>query len=383
MFERPQIGELAILVHIHLEKIEKKEIVDEFQELALAAGTKPMHLIIGRQKTPFAKYFVGLGKVEEIREAIAIHQTKLVLFNHDLSPSQERNLERDLHCRVLGRIGLILDIFAQRARTFEGKLQIKLAQLHHMSTRLIRGWTHLERQRGGIGLRGPGETQLESDKRLIRQQIKVIKKRLTKVQKQRAQSQRARRKLQLAHISLIGYTNSGKSTLFNSLTGASVLAADQPFATLDPSIGSIRTPNGKTAILADTVGFIRKLPHDLIEAFSATLEETREANLLLHVVDATSTDKKERAQAVHQVLKQIQAHQIPQLIVYNKIDLLSNVPPRLERNIIGLPHKIWISARTTVGLTLLKQTLFELISVYQTTTTSQLYTLQSKEFGDF
>jgi GTPase len=383
MFERPQIGELAILVHIHFEKIEKKEIVNEFQELALAAGAKPMHFITGRQKAPFAKYFVGLGKVEEIRTAITIHQTGLVIFNHDLSPSQERNLEQRLHCRVLGRIGLILDIFAQRARTFEGKLQIKLAQLHHTSTRLIRGWTHLERQRGGIGLRGPGETQLESDKRLIRQQIKVIKKRLAKVQKQRAQSQRARRKSQLAHISLIGYTNSGKSTLFNSLTGASVLAADQPFATLDPSIRSLRTLNGKTAILADTVGFIRQLPHDLIEAFSATLEETREADLLLHVVDATSTDKQERAQAVHHVLKQIQADQIPQLIVYNKIDLLNNVPARLERNSIGLPYKVWISARTETGLTLLKQALFELLPVYQGTTASEICALQSKAFGDF
>ena len=362
MRERPESGELAILVHIHLEKIVVKEIVDEFQELALAAGAKPLHFITKKQQKPCAKYFIGRGKVEEIRAALLTYQAELVIFNHSLSPAQERNLEKQLQCRVLGRIGLILDIFAQRARTFEGKLQVKLAQLHHMSTRLIRGWTHLERQRGGIGLRGPGETQLESDKRLIRQQIKVIKKRLEKVKKQRAQSQRSRRKSQLSHISLIGYTNTGKSTLFNKLTGASVFAANQPFATLDPSIRRLQTLNGETAILADTVGFIRQLPHDLIEAFSATLEETREANLLLHVVDVTSTDKKERCKEVRKVLKQIQADKIPQLLVYNKIDLLTHISPRLERDSAGLPSKIWLSANTGVGLDLLQQALFELLT---------------------
>lgn len=361
MFDRPESGELAILVHIHLEKIESKEILDEFQELALAAGAKPMHIITKKQQTPCAKYFIGQGKVEEIKTVLITHRAELVIFNHNLSPAQERNLEKQLQCRILGRIGLILDIFAQRARTFEGKLQVKLAQLHHMSTRLIRGWTHLERQRGGIGLRGPGETQLESDKRLIRQQIKVIKKRLEKVKKQRAQSQRARRKSQLSHISLIGYTNTGKSTLFNALTGASVFAANQPFATLDPSIRRLQTLQGDAVILADTVGFIRQLPHDLIEAFSATLEETREADLLLHVIDATSTDKLARSQEVHKVLKQIHAERIPQLLVYNKIDLLPNISPRLERNSAGLPSKIWISANTGEGIELLRQALFELI----------------------
>ncbi|MDQ8039166.1 MAG: ribosome rescue GTPase HflX [Rickettsiella sp.] len=382
MFERPQSGELAILVHIRLEKFESKEIIDEFQELALAAGAKPMHLVTGKQQTPFAKYFVGLGKVDEIKTALTLYQAELVIFNHDLSPAQERNLEKQLQCRVLGRIGLILDIFAQRARTFEGKLQVKLAQLHHMSTRLIRGWTHLERQRGGIGLRGPGETQLESDKRLIRQQIKVIKKRLEKVKKQRAQSQRARRKSQLPHISLIGYTNTGKSTLFNALTGASVFAANQPFATLDPSIRSLRSLNGKTAILADTVGFIRQLPHDLIEAFSATLEETQEADLLLHVIDITSKDKFERGKEVQSVLKQIQADKIPQLLVYNKIDLLSEVSPRLERNNAGLPSKVWISANTGIGLDLLQQALSEFL-VTQTIGPAQFSTLRTNEFRSF
>ncbi|WP_218814808.1 ribosome rescue GTPase HflX [Rickettsiella endosymbiont of Dermanyssus gallinae] len=381
MFERPQSGELAILVHIHFEKTESKEIVEEFHELALAAGAKPMHLILGGQRTPFAKYFIGLGKVDEVHAALTAHQAKLVIFNHDLSPAQERNLEQQLQCRVVGRIGLILDIFAQRARTFEGKLQVKLAQLQHMSTRLIRGWTHLERQRGGIGLRGPGETQLESDKRLIRQQIKTIKKRLTKVQKQRAQSQRARRKSQLSHISLIGYTNTGKSTLFNALTGASVFAANQPFATLDPSIRRLRLYNGTHAILADTVGFIRQLPHDLIEAFSATLEETQEANLLIHVVDATSSDKLERNKEVQRVLEKIQAKQIPQLLVYNKIDLLTDTPPRLERDSMGLPSKVWVSASTGEGFTLLQQALYELLLAQQAPVSIQSFPLSTQEFG--
>lgn len=381
MFERPQSGELAILVHIHLEKTKSKEIIDEFHELALAAGAKPMHLILGKQRTPFAKYFIGLGKVEEIHAALTAHQAKLVIFNHDLSPAQERNLEQQLQCRVVGRIGLILDIFAQRARTFEGKLQVKLAQLQHMSTRLIRGWTHLERQRGGIGLRGPGETQLESDKRLIRQQIKTIKKRLVKVQKQRAQSQRARRKSQLCHISLIGYTNTGKSTLFNALTGAMVFAANQPFATLDPSIRRLNLSNGTTAILADTVGFIRQLPHDLIEAFSATLEETREADLLLHVIDATSTDKLARNKEVQRVLEKIQANQIPQLLVYNKIDLRTDVAPRLERDNTGLPSKVWISASTGEGFCLLQQALCELLNANQTPIYNHSFPFSIKKLG--
>jgi GTPase len=362
MFERPQSNELAVLVHLHFAKNEDREVIEEFKELALAAGALPQCLITGKQIKPSAHYFVGLGKVEEIHTALTTHQAKLVLFNHNLSPSQERNLEKRLQCRVLGRIGLILDIFAQRAHSFEGKLQVKLAQLHHTATRLVRGWTHLERQRGGIGLRGPGETQLETDKRLIQQQIKIIKKRLDKVQKQRAQSQRARRKSQLRHISLIGYTNTGKSTLFNALTGAAVFAADQPFATLDPSIRRLRTPEGKTFVLADTVGFIRELPHHLVEAFSATLEETQQADLLLHVVDATRQDKMDREKEVNKVLQQIQAEKIPQLFVYNKIDLLCDPPlPHLERNRFGLPHRVWLSAQQKQGFDLLHQAITELL----------------------
>lgn len=362
MLERPQSGELAILVHIYFKKYENEEIVKEFQELALAAGAKPMTLIVGRQRQPKVKYFIGTGKLEEISTALLTHQAQLILFNHDLAPAQERNLEQKLCCRVLGRTGLILDIFAQRARTFEGKLQVKLAQLEHLSTRLIRGWTHLERQRGGIGLRGPGETQLETDKRLIRQQIKIIKKRLEKVRTQRAQSQRARRKSRIPHISLVGYTNTGKSTLFNRLTKSAVFVANQPFATLDPSIRRMPLINGQIAILADTVGFIRQLPHDLIVAFRATLEETQEADLLLHVVDATNTEKLECNKAVQSVLKQIQTDHIRQLVIYNKIDLLEDSPPRLERNAAGLPVKVWLSAQSGKGMDLLNLALIECLS---------------------
>jgi GTPase len=364
MFERPESNELAILVHVHLEQFASKEVIDEFKELALASGVKTLHFITARQKKSFARYFLNSGKVEEIKAALNQYPAQLILFNHDLSPTQERNLERDLNCRVLSRIGLILAIFARRARSFEGKLQVELAQLRYMSTRLVHGWTHLERQRGGIRLRGPGETQLESDKRLIRRQIQIIKKRLDKVKQQRTQSQRARRKSQLLHVSLIGYTNTGKSTLFNRLTGASVFAANQPFASLDPSIRRLQI-HGSAAILADTVGFIRQLPHDLIESFNATLEETKEANLLLHVIDVTNPDTQERNKAVQNILRQIQADHIPQLIVYNKIDLLSDGAPRLERNSMGLPSKVWISAHTGQGLELLKQALIELLLTSQ------------------
>ncbi|MFZ0219878.1 MAG: ribosome rescue GTPase HflX [Candidatus Aquirickettsiella sp.] len=362
MLERPQSGELALLVHIYFKKYENQEIVKEFQELALAAGAQPMTLITGRQRQAQAKYFIGLGKLEEIYTASIAYRAQLILFNHDLSPAQERNLEQKLHCRVLGRTGLILDIFAQRARTFEGKLQVKLAQLEHLSTRLIRGWTHLERQRGGIGLRGPGETQLETDKRLIRQQIKIIKKRLEKVRAQRAQSQRARRRSHTPYICLVGYTNTGKSTLFNRLTKSTVLVANQPFATLDPSIRRMHLNDEQIAILADTVGFIRQLPHHLVVAFRATLEETRQANLLLHIVDATNTEKNECNEAVYDVLKQIHAYHITQLVVVNKIDLLEDASPRLERNAAGLPTKVWISAQSGLGIDLLRRAIVECLT---------------------
>lgn len=380
MLERPQSGELALLVHIYFKKYESEEIVKEFQELALAAGAQPMTLITGRQRQAQVKYFIGLGKLEEVSTALIAYKAQLILFNHDLSPAQERNLEQKLHCRVLGRTGLILDIFAQRARTFEGKLQVRLAQLEHLSTRLIRGWTHLERQRGGIGLRGPGETQLETDKRLIRQQIKIIKKRLEKVCAQRAQSQRARRKSNTPFITLVGYTNTGKSTLFNRLTKSTVFVADQPFATLDPCIRRMPLINGQMAILADTVGFIRQLPHQLVIAFRATLEETRHADLLLHVVDANNAEKLECNQAVHTVLKQIQTDHINQLLIYNKIDLLEDSLPRLERNAAGVLIKVWISAQSGIGIDLLRQAIIECLSS-QEANLQRSYTLNPLTLG--
>lgn len=361
IFERPPSGERAILVHIALPENANQEAIAEFQELAYAAGANPVAFIGGTRQTPEPKYYVGAGKAQEIKTALNTHNAELVLFNHSLTPAQERNLEHFLNCRVLDRTELILDIFAQRARTFEGKLQVELAQLHHTASRLVRGWTHLERQRGGIGLRGPGETQLETDRRLIRRRIKTISKRLEKVSQQRTLSQRARRKSELPTVSLVGYTNAGKSTLFNLLTGANVWVADQPFATLDPTLRRLQLPNGISAIVTDTVGFIRELPHDLIAAFHATLEETQQANLLLHVIDAHSENKKERIEQVNNVLQQIEAQNVPQLLIYNKIDLLPNSEPRLERTAAGKPWRVWISAATGAGVNLLQQALMELL----------------------
>jgi len=369
MFERPQSGELAVLVHIHFSRSETEEALVEFRELALAAGAKIVTLITGTRHAPESKFFIGSGKAKEIQDTVANHKVDLVLFNHDLSPAQERNLEQLFQCRVLDRTGLILDIFAQRARTFEGKLQVELAQLQHIATRLIRGWTHLERQRGGIGLRGPGETQLETDRRLIRNRIKTISKRLEKVRKQREQGRRARRRSHLMTISIVGYTNAGKSTLFNNLTGSNAFVANQPFATLDPTLRRMRLPNGEFVILADTVGFIRHLPHDLVDAFRATLEETRDADLLLHIVDAHNTDKQERIAEVETVLNQIGADHVPQLMVYNKIDLVPGTEPRLERKQNGHPKRVWVSSVTGDGISLLQEALIELVVARQLSTT--------------
>lgn len=368
MFERPKSGESAVLVNILFPNNQSEESLAEFHELVLAAGANPVATITGTRATPEPKYFIGSGKAEEIRATVVSANADLVLFNHPLTPTQERNLEQLFKCRVLDRTGLILDIFAQRARTFEGKLQVELAQLQHIATRLVRGWTHLERQRGGIGLRGPGETQLETDRRLIRARIKTITKRLTKVRQQRTQSRRARRKSEIPAISLVGYTNAGKSTLFNCLTQATVYVADQPFATLDPTLRRGQLPNGAPIIFADTVGFIRDLPHDLVEAFQATLEETREATLLIHVVDSHNTNKAEQIDEVNKVLKQIEASDVPQLLVYNKIDLLPDRAPRLDRKADGTPMRIWVSAATGTGIDLLQQALSELLEqdvIYQ------------------
>jgi GTPase len=336
--------------------------LEEFQDLALSAGAEPVAIITSSRQVPESKYFVGSGKVEQIRLSVENTQADIVLFNHTLTPSQERNLEAYLQCRVLDRTGLILDIFAQRARTFEGKLQVELAQLQHLSTRLVRGWSHLERQKGGIGLRGPGETQLETDRRLIRAKIKHIIKRLDKVRSQRNQSRRARSKAQIPTVSIIGYTNAGKSTLFNVMTSSSIYTADQLFATLDPTLRGIQLATIGKVIVTDTVGFIRHLPHDLVNAFHATLEETQQADLLLHVIDAHSANIEELIFDVNTILKEIEAHEIPQLWVMNKIDLLDHTKPRIDRDELSQPRTVWLSAEKEQGISLLFEALIELLS---------------------
>jgi GTP-binding protein HflX len=359
-FERPDSGERAVLVHLNLSSEVEREDPREFEELVLSAGGDPVVFIMGSRDVPHARTFVGSGKLEEIAAAVAEHDAQIVMFNHSLSPSQERNLERELKCRVLDRTGLILDIFAQRARTHEGKLQVELAQLEHMSTRLVRGWTHLERQKGGIGLRGPGETQLETDRRLLRARIKSIQARLVKVRKQRDQGRRARQRAELPTLSLVGYTNAGKSTLFNRLTESEVYAADQLFATLDPTLRRLDLDNIGPVVLADTVGFIAHLPHKLVAAFKATLEETLNADLLLHVIDAATEQREEHIHQVNDVLEEIGARDIPQLQVYNKLDLLEQ-PARIDRNADGVPQRVWLSAATGEGVELLLQAVAELV----------------------
>lgn len=352
MFERPEGGERAILVHLNLQSEAFREQPGEFYELAVSAGANPVQVITGTRHAPHPRYFVGTGKAEQIRQAVEEHEAELVLFIHSLSPIQERNLEKLCQCRVLDRTGLILDIFAQRARTHEGKLQVELAQLKHLSTRLVRGWTHLERQKGGIGLRGPGETQLETDRRLIGDRIRQLNKKLKKVQTQREQGRRARKRAHIPTISLVGYTNAGKSTLFNRVTEADVYVADQLFATLDPTLRRVELPNRQTMVLADTVGFIRHLPHDLVAAFRSTLQETRDADLLLHVVDVTAEEREDTIEQVNQVLKEIGASKVPQLMVFNKLDKLETVA-RADNNAEGNPVRVWCSAKTGVGIELL------------------------------
>jgi GTP-binding protein HflX len=359
-FERPESGERAVLVHLELGSGSAQEDPRELEELVLSAGGDPVDFVFGQRDRPDPGHFVGSGKLAEIAASVQAHDAALVIFNHALSPSQERNLERALGCRVLDRTGLILDIFAQRARSHVGKLQVELAQLRHISTRLVRGWTHLERQKGGIGLRGPGETQLETDRRLIRDRIRLLMRRLEKVHSQREQGRRARRRAEVPTVSLVGYTNAGKSTLFNALTGAGVYAADQLFATLDPTMRRCTLPDGRALVLADTVGFVRHLPHQLVEAFRATLEEAQLADLLLHVIDASAADREDTSLEVEKVLAEIGADKVRRLDVYNKIDLLE-AAPRIDRAADGKPARVWVSARSGAGLELLREAIAELL----------------------
>lgn len=357
-FERPEAGETAVLVHVDFQDEQAREDPGEFLELVRSAGAEPATLLTASRHRPDPRSFIGSGKLEELRAMLAAHEAELVIFNHGLSPSQQRNLERDLKCRVLDRTGLILDIFAQRARTHEGKLQVELAQLEYVSTRLIRGWTHLERQKGGIGLRGPGETQLETDRRLLRGRIKSIHKRLDKVRSQREQNRRARARAEIHSVSLVGYTNAGKSTLFNALTQSDVYAADQLFATLDPTLRRLEIEDVGPVVMADTVGFIRHLPHKLVEAFQATLQEAAEATLLVHVIDAADPDRDLNVEQVERVLEEIGADDVPVLKVMNKIDILDSAP-RIERDGEGLPEVVWLSAQQGKGLDLLHEALTE------------------------
>ncbi|MEA3237963.1 GTPase HflX [Pseudomonas mosselii] len=360
-FERHGGGERALLVHLEGQNPEAREDPQEFQELALSAGADIVSLVTVARHQPTAKFLIGSGKVDELRELVQSAEADLVIFNHTLTPSQERNLERVFECRVLDRTGLILDIFAQRARTHEGKLQVELAQLEHMSTRLVRGWTHLERQKGGIGLRGPGETQLETDRRLLRVRLRQIKARLEKVRSQREQARRGRKRADIPSVSLVGYTNAGKSTLFNALTQSEVYAADQLFATLDPTLRRLELADLGPIVLADTVGFIRHLPHKLVEAFRATLEESSNSDLLLHVIDAHEPERMEQIEQVLAVLGEIGAESLPILEVYNKLDLLEDVEPQIQRDADGKPQRVWVSARDGRGLELVGQAIAELL----------------------
>ncbi len=367
MFDRPVAGNRALLVHIDTRRsvrpadrpaVDLQAARDEFVELARSAGLQVTNLIIGSRSRPDPRHFIGSGKIEEIRLSMAEHEVDVVLFGQRLTPSQERNLESELEVRVLDRNSLILDIFAQRARSFEGKLQVELAQLTHLSTRLVRGWTHLERQKGGIGLRGPGETQLETDRRLLADRVKMLKRRLLKVRRQRDQGRSQRTKSGIPTVALVGYTNAGKSTLFNALTSEGVYVADQLFATLDPTLRKLALPGGNSVVLADTVGFISDLPHALVDAFLSTLTETREADLLLHVIDISDDQHDARRSDVDDVLNSIGAGSVPQLAVFNKIDRTGH-QARVDLSEAGEAETIWLSAVSGDGI----DTLLEAIAV--------------------
>ena len=358
MFERSRKGERALLIQPHGSGHDDPALLEEFVELARSAGAEVLGTLKARIDTINPATLIGSGKVDEALHMVQAEGVDLVLVNHALSPVQERNLERILQCRVVDRTGLILDIFAQRAQSHEGKLQVELAQLQHMATRLVRGWTHLERQAGGaIGLRGPGETQLETDRRLLARRVDALKARLAKVGVQRDQMRRARLRGGVARVALVGYTNAGKSTLFNALTGASAFEADQLFATLDPTVRRLQGMSCGDVVMADTVGFVRDLPHDLVAAFRSTLSEARDADLLLHVIDAADSLREERMAQVNEVLEEIGAGEIPQLLVFNKIDLTDQMAPRLDLDEDEMPQRVWLSARHGMGLDLLHQAL--------------------------
>ncbi len=371
MFERPRGGERAILVGVAIGHAVDPHDTAEFKALAASAGTLGVGLVLASRPRPDSKYFVGSGKAEEIRDCAEQHDADVVLVDQTLTPSQERNLEKLTNRRVLDRNGLILDIFAQRARSFEGKLQVELAQLSHLSTRLVRGWTHLERQKGGIGLRGPGETQLETDRRLIAKRIRTLRARLEKLDRQRETGRHVRREVPVPTVALVGYTNAGKSTLFNSLTGAAAYVADQLFATLDPTVRRVELSGIGEVVLADTVGFVRALPHELIAAFRSTLQEARDADLLLHVVDASDPLRNERIAQVREVLGGIGAGGIRELLVFNKIDLIAE-PARVVAGADGVAAQAWVSAACTAGLLGLREAIAQAVRPNQVRRTLHL-----------
>ena len=366
-------GERTVLIHVELNsRRHTPNSLGEFKQLALSSGLNIVDTITVKRNFTKAQFFIGTGKVDELSDIVSEHEIDLVIFSLELSPSQERNLEKALKCQVMDRTGLILDIFALRASSFEGKLQVELAQLRHLSTRLVRGWTHLERQKGGIGLRGPGETQLETDKRLISIRIKNINKRLAKVHKQHDLGRKSRLKKELPMISLVGYTNAGKSTLFNRLTNANVYADDKLFATLDSTIRRVILPAAGEAVIADTVGFIRDLPHELVEAFKSTLEETRQANVLLHVVDASDANNRDKIEQVEDIIEQIDAQNIPSIIVMNKIDEIGDFSPRVDKDNDGNIYRVWLSAHSGEGIDLIYNALSQSLSGMMTCARIQL-----------
>jgi GTPase len=358
VFERPATGEKAILVQLDFGEGDFAERLEEFRLLVTSAGAQPLAVVSGRRQAPDPATFAGKGKVLEIADVARLHEADLVVFNHELAPGQQRNLERTLERRVVDRSSLILDIFALRARSHEGKLQVELAQLQHLATRLVRGWTHLERQKGGIGLRGPGEKQLETDRRLLGKRVAILKDRLKQLERQRKVRRRARSRGDVLAVSLVGYTNAGKSTLFNALTKAGAYAADQLFATLDTTSRRVFVEGAGQIVVSDTVGFIRDLPHALVAAFHATLEETAQADVLLHVVDSASPDRDQQMSAVAQVLEEIGAAAVPQIVIWNKIDV-TGTEPGVERNDCGNIARVRVSARSGVGLDLLREALAE------------------------